>query len=190
MVLPPEVSESVEGESFESEDILAGPYGGELHGDVAAVLADGLVERFEVQCVLKTLVVHEVVHAEEPCRVDGVACGDSAIVFCVQAPSLQGGVLPEVQATGNLKVGASRSEVGSRHMLVIVEIMVDEEIVCPPFVRLEHFQGERDKLAVGTEVIEQLCVGLGFAEDASHECYQAEGDFFHNPFFLINGVKV
>ena len=169
MVLPPEVSESVEGESFESEDILAGPYGGELHGDVAAVLADGLVERFEVQCVLKTLVVHEVVHAEEPCRVDGVACGDSAIVF---------------------KVGASRSEVGSRHMLVIVEIMVDEEIVCPPFVRLEHFQGERDKLAVGTEVIEQLCVGLGFAEDASHECYQAEGDFFHNPFFLINGVKV
>lgn len=99
MILPPEVGEAVESQSLESENVLAGPHGSELHGNVAAVLSDGLVESLEVKCVLETFVVRKIVHAKEPYRVDGIAGCDAAIVFHMQAPSLESRFLPEVEAT-------------------------------------------------------------------------------------------
>lgn len=59
-------------------------------------------------------------------------------------------------------------------MLIVVEIVVNEEVVVAPLVGLEHFQGEGYKLAVGPEVVEQLCVSLALGMyGAQNEAYMS-----------------
>ena len=165
VVLPPEVGEAVELQSLHAEEVVAGPYGGELHRHVLMGLSDGLVEGFEGEGVLVALVMDEVLDTEEPGVVDRIVLGDAAVVLHVQAPVLQRGVVPEVERAGNLGVrSALRHVLAAHHHLVVVEVVVDEEIGATPVVLLEHLQGEGYVLAVGTEVIQNLCVGLRLGE--------------------------
>ena len=160
MVLPPEVGEAVELQALHAEEVVHSPNHGELHRHIRVLLLDVLVERLEVERVLEVLRVDEVVETHEPSVVDRVGACDTAVVLYLEREVLDGRVLPEVEAASDLEVSSARSEVRTLNVLVVVEVVVDEEVGVTPLVLLEHFERQRNELAVAAEIVEQLCVNL------------------------------
>ena len=68
------------------------------------------------------------------------------------------GVLPEIEAAGNLEVSSPRGYFLIVHLLTV--IIIDEEESVAPFVTVEALEGGGDMLPVFSEVVENLKVSL------------------------------
>jgi hypothetical protein len=102
---------------------------------------------------------------------------DTAIVLHMQAEGCHRGVLPEIEATGDLHVGAA----GRNDFAIypIVEIVIDEEEGVSPIVIVETFEGSCNMSTIFTKIVENLEIGLGLGHLAkSKRCHSNGKDSF------------
>ena len=112
--------------------------------------------------------MHEVIDTGEEGVVDAIAVVHAAVVLDLEAERSEGAVLPEVQATGDLEVGAARRE--DLAVRVFTEIVVDEEEGVSPIVVVETLEGCGYVLAVRPEIIEDLEIGLCLCSLGKKHC--------------------
>ena len=62
--LPPEIGEAVKLQTLYAKEVVAGPYGCQLHRNILVFLADGLVEHIQVQGVLVGGIVNEILYTD------------------------------------------------------------------------------------------------------------------------------
>ena len=166
MPLPPEIGEAAEPEALQTEEILHSPDCGELErhlGMRAAsfnrlVIMDIFVQYLDVQCIPEILAVDEPVEAEKAGVIDSISLVNSSVVFHMEAERRKLGVLPEIEAAGNLEVSSPRGYFLIVHLLTV--IIIDEEESVAPFVTVEALEGGGDMLPVFSEVVENLKVSL------------------------------
>ena len=115
MVLPPEIRESAESETFYIEKILHSPYCGKLHRNLTVrpasisilVIRDIFTENLQVQCVLEILAVEKPVKTAKESMIDFIVLIYTAVILDMNAERCKFAVLPEIQAAGNLEIGAA-----------------------------------------------------------------------------------
>ena len=174
-ILTPHIGKAAEAEAFHTEEILQAPHEGELHGNIAGSHAvEGLEEKLEVEGILEILAVQEVVKTHEEIGVFEV---DTAIVLHMQAEGCHRGVLPEIEAAGNLHVGAAGAYFLVIHL--VIEVVVNEEEGVSPIVIVETFEGSCNMSTIFTKIVENLEIGLGLGHLAkSKRCHSNGKDSF------------
>ena len=104
VLLSPDISKAAETESLDSEDVLHSPNEGELHRDIALLAGDVLVENFEVEGVVEIRAVDKEIETAQERVVDIVSSVCTAIVLDLETEEASSGVLPEIEAAGNLPI--------------------------------------------------------------------------------------
>ena len=158
-ILTPEITEAAETKAFNTEDILHSPDEGELQRNITGcTLAEGLEQKLEIECVVEVSAVKEIVKTEEE-----VLAGEaySAVVLHLEAERSGLGVLPEIEAPGDLHVTAAcKVLAASPGAVVAIEIVIDEEEGVAPIVIVESFESGGEMTPVLSEIVECLEVGL------------------------------
>ena len=122
--------------------------------------------------------MEEVIQTGQHGVVDGILAVNTTVVLHVGAQATHYGVLPEIQATGNLHVGSVRGEESS--VDAVVEVMIDKEEGVAPIVIVETFYSSGYVLTVFTEVVKHLDVGLGLGHSEGRKSdAQGKNSFFH-----------
>lgn len=188
-VLTPDIEEAAESKTFHAKEVLHAPDEGELDGDVAdfvigtefggdvvelLLAADAFVHEFEGEGVGVALIVEEILNTEEPCVGGELA----AVPLYMEAEGCEGGVLPDVDGTGNLGVVAS----GDNLVGGVVDVVEEESATV--VVGLEHLKGSGEVATV--EVVHFLNVGLSFGSDECQHQSCNEYYFFHIGTFLVD----
>ena len=132
------------------------------------------VHEFEGEGVGVALVVEEILNTEEP----GVGSELAAVPLYMEAEGSEGGMLPDVDGTGNLGVVASGCNLVGRMVDVV------EEESATVVVGLEHLEGGGEVATV--EVVHFLNVGLSFGSDECQHQGCNEYYFFHIDTFLVD----
>ena len=180
VLLPPEIAEAREAQAAHAEQVLEAPHEGELERNLLDCVLDGLVEHLDIESIAEIGVVQEPVNTEQPGAVDREAVVHAAVVLHLEAERSKGAVLPEVEAAGDLEVGAARRDRLPVKVLGVVVVVHEEEGVAPVVV-VETFQGRGHVLAIRTEVIEHLQVGLGLCSLSKQ---QRGGSHRHQEYFF------
>ena len=106
----------------------------------------------------------------------------ATVVFYLEAESIKDRhILPEIEATGNLKVSAGRSYI----LLVSIKtfiIIVNEEEGVAPVITVETFQGSSSVSTILGEIVEHLEIGLRLGNLAKcKSCYSnCKNSFFRH----------
>ena len=118
--------------------------------------------------------MEEILNTEEP----GVGSELAAVPLYMEAEGCEGGMLPDVDGTGNLGVVASGCNLVGRMVDVV------EEESATVVVGLEHLEGGGEVATV--EVVHFLNVGLSFGSDECQHQGCNEYYFFHIGTFLVD----
>lgn len=192
MVLPPEICEAAESESFDIEKILHAPNSGELHRHLAVrsasvgslVIDDILAENLEVQCILEIFAVDEPVETSEEGVVDVICAIYSAVVLHMKAERSEFAVLPEIQAACNLEISSAWCFVAI--LLFCLVVIVNEEECVTPFVPIEAFKGSGNLFTITAEVVKiwRLVCAFVICENAISATTAAKKVFFNIRLFV------
>lgn len=84
MVFKPHICKTIKRQAFKSKEVLTRPHASKLHGHLAICLNNFFVQEFQVECILIALIVQKIIYTSQPCRIDGIAFRNTAIIFNMQ----------------------------------------------------------------------------------------------------------
>ena len=110
-------------------------------------ITDVFVQSFEIKRVPEIGAVEEVVYTGKECVVDGISVIYAAVILYMKTERRDDRVLPEIEASCHLHVGAAWC-FDIAFVITGIEIMVNEEEGVSPRVVVEAFECRGDMLAI------------------------------------------
>jgi hypothetical protein len=189
MVLPPEIRKTGETQPLGAEEILQAPDESELKRNLLGGVGYALVERLDIEGIPEVLAVQEVIQSGQEGVVDLITPVNASVILHLQAEGSDGAVAPEIQATGNLQIGAA----GSIYLVVVVsgvEVVVEEEEGIAPIVVVEALESRRYVLTVRPEIVLYLkvCLRLHRCREGGNESCDKKNSEVKFHLFLMDSV--